>query len=349
LNVKAASADPGSGELDATQFIMNKWRQVSLYYGYFHSETTVVKEDGDIDVTLESFDASAFAFYLRFFHIFEFLEVNGVEGFQDDGVDVPLPYFYNLGCRCLEWAPNEWEVYNFTVGGDEYFLYMFEIKTADDVFTMRFTATSYPIEIEGVKITPDSIKVDLEIKYYDNPKNQHIPCLFDFCTTGPSPANLFPNAQLGVSAILAAAGGSASYDNNGEGEPSLQFASSSVAAKGFLRWVTDANITVGGVVARKRVFASVNATLNGDMIAANVSAAGVVRVGYFSFEGARPSDIAWDPEFGAEIDYDSAPNGNALVIGLSVGGACLLVILVIAIVIFVVRKNRRGYSSIEQK
>jgi len=189
---------------------------------------------------------------------------------------------------------------NSTVNGTEFTTFIVTIQTTDEVFLMRFVCVGYSTEVEGQKITPTSIKVDFEIQWFNNPL--HVPALW---TTGPSDAATYPDAQVGMFSVFAAAAGefSKTTDPN-TNKPGLQFAAGGYV--GFFQWETQANVTVGGVEAAGGVVGTIQ-TVNDSSVNASFAAEWIVQACYFSFEAFRPSDVSWDPVFGAQV---AAPASN---------------------------------------
>lgn len=60
---------------------------------------------------------------------------------------------------------------------------------------------------------------------------------------------------------------------------------------------------------------------------ANIEAGWKVAAMIFTFDGARPSVVSWDPEFGGEINYDELENAASLkFLSLALLAFCLAVL-----------------------
>jgi len=309
------------------EFIMDDFAQASLFFGYYHAHGTVPDRNG----SSSNFAAAAFAFAARAFLAFEYMEVNGNPGFQNGTTDYPTGY-YDLSSIFLGWKPMDIVTQNVTFNGTNFNVFVVTIQSLDDVFLMRFIAVGYDTVVEGVHITPTTIKVDVELRWF-NPL--HVPALW---TTGPSNATLFPHANVGMFFAFAAAAGQfqETQDPNNNNKPGLQVASGNYT--GFFSWEPKANVTIAGVEAEGYVYGSIQ-TVNDTNVNASFAVEWVLQAGFFSFQGDRPEVVSWDPEFGANIL--TTPTGTTSTGSLhsgstKVGNSVMLVFFaVVALLLFV--------------
>jgi hypothetical protein len=284
------------GTIDAVEFDINTWAQLTLAFAYFHAEGEVPTNAND--TADGSVTASAFAFLLRAFAVFEYDEKNGVDGFQANTAD-SINGVYDLSHRALQWknlVANRSMVTDNS--GREFKVWYISAETLDEVFFIRFIVCGTPLEVGGAHITPDSVKVDFAIRWFTN---THVPALW---TPGPSSSTLHPTAQVGVASAMAALAVSAeARPATASANPSLTFGAAGF--QGYFSWAPRADVVVNGVEAARVVSADVVETRDPDVVAA-FRAGWVIRAMFFSFEGTRPSEVAWDPEFGSQIEYNSA-------------------------------------------
>jgi len=155
-----------SGEIDAVLFALSTFWQTSLVFGYVHGEASVTQPTSSTNATADV-QASLFAFALRFFKVFEYTEVNNQPGYQVG--DFPTGD-YDLSSPFLQWKPMQIDTQNVTAAdGTKHTIFVVSIQTMDEVFYLRFTAVGHPASVNGVKISPDSVKVDISIKWFNNP------------------------------------------------------------------------------------------------------------------------------------------------------------------------------------
>jgi len=235
---------------------------------------------------------------------------------------------YDLSNTNLQWKPIR--INSTVVGGFK--VHFVEAQTMDDVFLLRFVVAEKPVFVNGIRITPDKVKIDIAIRYH-NPL--HVPAAW---TTGPSNSTLFPNAKVGYLAItfsqFAAAGfrnGSATGNVAGE---------LTVAAGGFMgnfSWAPTAQFTVNGNVNNGAVYAS--ATDNTAKVQGAAIAGYSFKLIFFSFEAFRPSLVFWDPTFGADINYDTVDaqvpaDTTAPMNGSASALFCSLILCIASVLIF---------------
>jgi len=306
----ALEKDGQHGTIDAVEFDLNTILQATLAFGYFHAEGDV-PNNGNGTADPSTVSASLFAFGLRAFGIFEYDDNNGVAGYQRDSTDT-INVIYDLSNIALQWKPL---VANHSTvtdkDGNVFKVWYITAETVDEVFFLRFIVSGTPLEVSGVHITPDSVKVDFAIRWFTS---KHVRAAW---TNGPSSATLHPNAQVGIACGFAAVAETVDAQTQGSAnsDPVVTFGSGGF--KGFFSWSPSADVVVQGVEAGRVVYGDVhNADATMD---AAFKAGWIVRALYFSFEGTRPSEVAWDPQFGSDITYSneaSSASINVLIVAL---------------------------------
>jgi hypothetical protein len=285
------------GVVDAVQFNMTTYNESTLSFAFLHGEaegpTTSIE---------------AFFFALRSFAVFEYLDNDGISGFQQsNGSNADqIVSMYDLSKSELPWKPL---VINSTIIKDEndktFKVSYVEAETADDVFFVRFVVTEHPIYVGTVLVTADKSKIDFGIRFYNE---KHVKASW---TTGPSNRT---DAKVGYIAITVAAAVFANFKNGtaiGPGEKSaVSFAAAGVV--GTFEWDPTAEVHVQGAVASGAVYSQV--TDHYATTSTEVFAAYSFKFLFFSFEGSRPDLIYWDPVFGADINYSEFENGSPSVV-----------------------------------
>jgi len=293
------------GSIDVVEFDLVTLLQTSLAFGYFHAQSEVTNTtNGGSAVT-----ASAFAFLLRMFTVFEFDDNNGVDGYQN-GTSDSINGHYDLSSFFLEWKPL---VVNHSMvtdaSGNQFKVWFITAQTLDEVFLIRFTVAGTPLSVGGVHITPDSVKVDFQVNWFTD---MHVPALW---TTGPSTAAAHPNAKVGVAMAMAALAEKAASQTDGTGDEQPQVTFATAGYVGFFNWTSTADVVVQGVEAARAVNADVQETDDPNFTGA-FKAGWIIRAMWFSFEGTRPASVAWDPQVGSNIDYNSSASSNVVIFAL---------------------------------
>jgi len=295
-------------EGDAVLFIMDTVNATAIAFAYYEESAQAPEGSaGGVSVT-----AAEFALFFDAVFLFEYNEGNDVPGFQPDTDDL-VTGFYNLGA--CEWDGIVVESFNLTDNnGDTFTVWVASATTSDNVFSLQFVAAGRPVSVSGKTITPDMIKIDFEIQWFNNSLN--VPSSF---STGPSPADWFPNAYVGMATYVAASAGEASYNSNGgsasttgsattNGNPSVTIASGADFT-GFFSWETSAGVTVEGEQSVVAVHAEVldqysNVTVNAELVS---------QVILFSFHNvSRPTDVIWDPETGTSVNYNNMGSNSGV-------------------------------------
>jgi hypothetical protein len=309
VQIKAVEASQSTGhrQVDAIEFVMSDLLQTSLAFAYFHAESQVPQ--GSSSSVQAAAVAAAFWIGLRMFVILEFVDHNGVPGFQLNTTD-EITGYYDLSNAALQWKPITFEKTDLTdSNGQTFSVHAITMETADEVFLLSFVVTERPVTVDGNRVNCDSVKVDFQIKWFNNPLHRAANW-----TTGESNSTAYPNAQVAIFAATAAiAGAAAAVAGDTNKDPQFQIAAG--AYTGLFSWKPNADVVVQGATAARAVFAHVVDTSKNPDIQAAFAAGWVVRILLFSFEGNRPSSVYWDPIFGANLDYkqlDSAAGTNSV-------------------------------------
>jgi hypothetical protein len=255
--------------------------------------------------------ASAFGFLLRFTSVVEYVEKNGQSGFQYDplyGIHPDSDQIvgtYDLTKTSVQWKGityrNETHV---NTDGQQFLVHYMNATTTDNVFSFSFVLSGSPVKLSnGIRLSPNSAKIDLQINWFNNPAytGPRKGGLFglDQFATGPS-SN--PDSRIAVVAAFAAASGSASYGTDPDtNQPYAKFASDDYA--GYFRWVDSADtVTANGIGAAGVGFSQSSA----DGMLTSAFGGWVATLGAWSFDAVRPDSIYWDPEIGADISPQSS-------------------------------------------
>lgn len=237
------------------------------------------------------------------------------EGFQRN-VDTINGYL-DLSLPLLGWTISSNKTTLQDSEGNSFDVWFITAKTTDNVFLFRFTITGHPVEVEGVRITPDSMKIDVEIRWFDNPLNNYLPGFPRF-----SNSEDHPNAVVGLATVLAAVAGEAKVSDDIDGKPVFDYQTG--AFTGFFKWEPTAEVVVqGAVVGAATAVSAIVEDVEANMTA-SAAAGWSLKAMYFTFEGQRPSVVSWDPEFGAKIDYEQLNAGSLQQISVFVIALCLL-------------------------
>jgi len=226
------------------------------------------------------------------FAVFEYLERNNVTGYQNDTEDV-ITGLYDLSSPYLPWKDLVYERQNYTVNDTEVSVWYVTAETLDGVFTVRFVIAGVNVVVEGVALSTSSAKIDIDIKWFTD---DHVKANW---TTGPS---AFPKAQVGLLSVFVAEAAEAEFNGDSQNplnnsNPTVSFVMGQFV--GFFSYETQAGTVVDGVQAVGYVHAEITEAAEGGEISNSFSEEFVVRILWFSFEGYRPSEVSWDPEFGA--------------------------------------------------
>jgi len=308
----SAMGNQNGGVLDAAQFNLTTINETTLSFGYIHA----AQQNG---ATGQANQIAALFFALRSFVLLEYLDNDGVPGFQDTNgtnADKVISY-YDLSNPALPWKPLA--VNSTMVQGPNgpFKVSYVQAETLDEVYFIRFIVTEHPVMVGNVRISPDKAKIDFGIKYY-NPK--HVPAAW---TLGPSNSTLFPAAQVGYIAVTVSGAVFAAFDNRTAQNGSSAVSFGAGAYVGTFTWVPTAqvggsNVPVHATVTDKSVAIAASNGMGGFVEGVSFKFIS------FGFGVNRPDYIYWDPIFGANINYDMIP-------GSQTAGAATLLYSVVAL------------------
>jgi len=304
LEVRAAQVTINgnvSARIDACRFVVNTLSECAIYFQYFAAAASLPAPG--VPNPISEAAAVTFAVVIKKFAIFEYLDLDGTPGYQFGTAD-NITGIYQLGHANLSWKP---PVYNVTVivgVNRNVTVHAVVWETSDEVYYMRYFLSDFPVMINGIRITPNAAKIDIGVRWFDNPK--HIPAIY---TTGPS---AHPTARVGILAVVggfvAAAGIQVQHTNTSTS------GSLGISARGFaaaFNYVRQANATQKGIavagVADVRAHV-IDVTANGNFSAQAAAFQGwTVKLVAFSFEGiSRPQEVFWDPTIGGNPDPNAA-------------------------------------------
>jgi len=288
-------------QIDALEFLITNFNQTAVYFAYFHEEA--ILNNISNPNSLEAIAAAAFAFYIRAYIAFEYVDYNGISGYQPNTTDTFTGY-YDLSSLDLPWRPMDIESYNVTDSstGQTVTVWSISMQTLDEVFLMRFTVVGAKATVSGVQVDADTMKIDFEVRWFTD---LHVP---EAWTTGPSDPSAHPTAQVGL-AIVAIAVAEEAFANttagNNDNNPQLAMQVGEYA--GVFSWETSAGVTIQGVEDDKVVYAEVQDSAGSYEVGAEYEA----RLILFTFEGSRPSLVSWDPEVSAKIPGDDQNSASS--------------------------------------
>jgi len=288
----AAERVTNQEQVDAIGFLITNINQSSLLFAYYHAQGDVPSGNGNSS-GIQNGQASAFAFALRTFAVFEYDDRDGIQGFNPGGLDL-LTGWYDLSHVNVTWKDFNITSATITQGSTTFQYHTIEMQTMDNVFLLRFHVATVPVQIGQTVITPNSIKIDLELQWFNNPLN-----VKTSYSTGQSNAAAFPNARTGVIAFTAAAAGTVTYSKQA-GNTNSQVSIVAGNVNGYFNWSNSANTVAANGVQSSGVIAVEyqNAT-----ISAQATLSWVVSLFTFTFDVVRPTNVEWDPLMGADIKY----------------------------------------------
>jgi len=320
INAAAVQTTATTGVIDLSQFNMTTYNETTLSFGFIHEALQAANPGGQPNAA----QIAAFFFAFRSFAIFEYLNNDGIPGFQQSPNNTGDQFisFYDLSHPNLAWKPI---ILNSTLvdgPNGKFKVSYIQAETLDEVFYVRFVVTERPVYVGNVRISPDKAKIDFGIRYY-NPKNVRA----DW-STGPSNPNI-TGAQVGYASASISAALFASFSNGTQDNKPSSVTFGSGVVVGNFTWAPTAKVTVNGFAADGIVYAHVtdqSQRFNGDVVGA-IS----LRFLFFSFEGYRPDYVYWDPVLGADINYAmldaKRADANALGFSLVAIVACVLAAL----------------------
>jgi len=298
VGVAVSAVDQNTFTVDAVEFVLDTYTTAGIVFEYYSATAeTVPAQNGTADQVANA-TASAFAFFIEFFVLFEYDEQNNVPGYQPGSSDI-LTGFYNLTAV----PPSHWQAISCSSlsltdsNGNSYEVWTCASCTSDNVFCLAFTVAGRDVSVNGTDINPDTMKIDFEIQWFNN--SAHVPTAWG---SGPSNVAEFPYAQVGIYCVFAAEIAAEVTKTSDGGNPSYQFASGDFT--GFFSWESNADVMgVGEDTFSTGIVIDQETDVNGQDTTA--AADWVVKLIIFCFDKVRPQAIIWDPEFGANIDYSS--------------------------------------------
>jgi hypothetical protein len=281
--------------IDAVQFFLNTLGETVIQFNYF-TESQNVRSNANPDPL--NTGSTQFSIAFRAYNVFEYDNNDGVPGFQETNgpnKDV-VTGFSDLGNIFLKWNPIvlQQEVIN---GVN---VTTVTAQTADNVFLIKLVFTGKPVQVGSAQITPNQVKVDFQIQWFNNPLN-----VKSQWSTGPSNATVHPNAQVGLFAVTAAENAAFSHVN-GTNQASITFQRSNFTAS--FTYANNVTVNVNGVEFDTQVhFHDADTTTNTNV---NMDWIGQwdYKITFFSFEATRPSLVYWDPTLGSESQTGSPAN-----------------------------------------
>jgi len=324
----AAFKDNKTGTFDAASFrfvtpafvdpnVTNYETQLTQYFAYFTAREQIIQTDmGRVD----KIDAAFFQQAFRIFDIFIYVNKDGVPGYQfsfanpinlcvggNPNADCLLAMYGLSNATQVFWNNLAFSKVTLTYQGTNFNIYSLTASTTDGVFTYTFHVVEHTAIVNGKTITPDFTKIDIRIQYFNN-------ALF----TPPAYVTATPAAAVGIFAISVGSVAAASFIG-GVAANTHQFGIGKVT--GFFAWEAAAITSAQGVInGTSTVYFTI-------LSAAAIQAATQVSLGqlgflkvvvgvyavfgwaldlyWFSWAEQQPSDIMWDPTFGANINYNS--------------------------------------------
>jgi len=268
-------------------FFLNTLGETTLQFNYFTQSQNV---RSNANPGPKNTASTQFSIAFRAYNVFEFDNNDGVPGFQETNgpnKDV-VTGFSDLSNLFLKWNPIvlQQEVIN----GNN--VTTVTAQTTDNVFLIKLVFTGKPTQVGTVQITPNQVKVDFAIKWFNNPLN-----VKSFWSTGPSNATAHPNAQVGLFAVTAAEDASFSHVN-GTDTASITFKKSNFTAS--FQYANNVTVDVNGVELDAQVHVHDADVTNNQNVNMDWIANWAYKITFFSFEAARPSLVYWDPILGAD-------------------------------------------------
>jgi hypothetical protein len=272
--------------LDAVQFFFNTLGETTLQFNYYTSSQNV---RSNTNPGPQNTASTQFAIAFRAFNVFEFDNNDGVPGFQETtgpNHDV-ITGLYDLSSTFLQWNPLV--IQQEVINGQN--TTTVTAETADNVFLVKLVFTGQPLKLGSAQITPNQVKVDFAIRWFNNSLN--VKSLF---STGPSNATAHPNAEVGLFAVTAAENSYFS-NSNGTNLASLVFKTSNFSAA--FQYANNVTVDVNGIEKDAQVHVHLQ-----DATSQNVpmdwTATWTYKISFFSFDAVRPSYVYWDPILGAD-------------------------------------------------
>jgi hypothetical protein len=297
--------------LDAVQFVFTDLLQASILFNYYTATAVQNIQTGN-NLSPNTVTGSLQSLGFRAFAVFEFVNNDGVPGYQETtGANADtITGAYDLSNLFLNWNPI---TVNFTTVNGPNGAFNATIVTAstvDNVFLLRFVYAGNPVSVNGQTINPNQIKVDFEIKWFNNPLNVVSPF-----STGPSPNATHPNAQVGLATITTASAGTF---NQGTGATASSLVFTVANFSTSFTYANGVTVYDNGIEATAQVYAHIKDTTQNTYVNVNWAANWVTKIGFFSFSPIRPTYVVWDPVIGANsATYPPTAANSAGVVSIS--------------------------------
>jgi len=280
--------------LDAVQFVVSDLLEAALQFNYFTASGIPNMPSGN-NMSPSTITGAFMSLGFRAFAVFEFVNNDGVPGFQETtGANADtITGTYDLSSPLLQWNPIV--VTTAVVAGPNgnFNATTITASTVDNVFLMRFVYAGNPALVNGqTTITPNQVKVDFEIQWFNNPLN--VPSLF---STGPSSNATHPNAQVGLLTVTAASTGAFSQVN-GTNTVSLMFSVANFSSS--FSYANGVTVYDSGIQTTGQVYVHVQDTTKNNLVDLTWTANWLTKIGFFSFSPIRPSKVVWDPVAGQD-------------------------------------------------
>jgi hypothetical protein len=299
---------PGFSDVDAMFAGLTLIQQCALGFAWFESATDYSLNNANGNsVTFQS-AAAAFAFFSRFWGIVEYLDTNGIPGFQPG--DAILSFYPLSRTNLTDWKPINVSSVTLSTGD---VVYVVTIQTVDEVFALQVFIAPRPIIADNATIDQDSVKIAIEINYYNY-----------------SGASSDPNARIAL-AVLVGAAEAVSFTSGTVA--SVVIPSGNSIYRGYQDW--DLGFTLANTDGSNARSGTVQSYWevkfsNVSEIQGQYEAGWIVSAAYFSFgvNETRPGHIWWDPQMGATVNY----YGNSHALQLAPAALTLVFIFFVVLI-----------------
>jgi len=290
IDIKAAAVARTnmSTSVDAFRLGLSNFFQASMALLYYKAVA-----QADQNGNVEEFAKAAFAFAIRFYGLYEYVESGNNTGFQPSEDSVVNVYSFN---RYWIWKPMHHE--RVTIGKTD--VDVFTMETRDGIFRVRLVLAGHPLDVGTKQLDPQRFKFDVDFRSEVNGT-----VLYQFKDAA---------SRMALATVVLAKGArkvrlpSGSGGANETGSLDLND-NAGAAEKGTFTWDTE----VDGVDAfGKTAFFKVHHTYEDVFHDENVT----LDAGYslsrifFSFDAINPMSISWDPEVGVDPGYGTQPTSS---------------------------------------
>jgi len=308
---------------------MTDFNMAALWMGYWTAFATGTLPSNGQAASLADFSAVGLGFHVRYYNLFEFLDNNGVPGYQANSSD-SIVTKYDLSTAT--WKTIGLNRFNITdqTTGETVEVYSATMQTTDEVFGLRISGSGHPLAIGETlqeKLDSSSLKIDLLIQYYNY-----------------SGASSNPNTYIGMGVLFGAHAGTAGVNaqvdtatpSPNNGNPAVNFYDpSAVAQKLVYEYDSTADATFSGSITSKTNI-HLDTVVDPDAVTSALlrlylDTTWILKVGWFSFDAQHPLSIYWDPGVSATGTSDpnvvstSTPSPSSTPSGPSSSAASLVV------------------------